>query len=279
MTSLPGLFLPHGAPDLVLSDHPAKHFLAGLPGMLPKPRAILIVSAHWETAEPTVTTVSTPITVHDFSGWPRDLYGLRYPARTDLRLGAAGIDSAPSARRGLDHGAWAPLMIAFPTAEIPVVQLSLKRGAQAAEHFGIGSALAPLRTQGVLIVGSGSVTHNLRALAPDGTRPPDWAAAFDRWVEHALEQRSLRQLLGFPIEPAEARLAHPSIEHFLPFFVAMGAGWQGGRTRLPHRSFTYGLISMTAEATWCAAGIGRHQRNPGRVVGRRRWASADRVGG
>ena len=176
MTSLPSLFLPHGAPDLILTDHPAKRFLAGLSKRLPAPRAILIISAHWEARRPSLTTAHRPKTVHDFSGWPRELSRLSYPAATDEALidttdrllGESGIDCDRDHRRGFDHGAWMPLKIAFPAATIPVVQISLQRRGTATDHLAIGAALAPLRQDGVLIIGSGSVTHNLSELGPEG---------------------------------------------------------------------------------------------------------------
>lgn len=201
---------------------------------------------------PTLTTAAAPDTVHDFSGWPAPLYELRYPATTDAALIAriesllkqAGIAVSGDSRRGYDHGAWVPLLLSYPEADIPVVQLSLERGADARRHFEIGRALAPLREKAVLIIGSGATVHNLGEMAPEGTAPPAWAEAFDQWLHDRLQSADVDALLRFPAEPDEARRAHPSIEHFLPFFVALGAGSNDGPARRLHHSYTYGSIGM-----------------------------------
>lgn len=255
MASLPSLFLPHGAPDLLLSTHVSKDFLGTLGSRVGRPAAILIVSAHWEAAQPTLTTAAAPETVHDFFGFPDALYRIRYPARTasdlvdwvDDLLADHGVSVARDPARGFDHGAWVPLSLAYPDADIPVVQLSLVRDGSAQQHFEIGRALAPLRDRDVLIVGSGSVTHNLRELGPEGTPPPAWAAAFDDWVSSAVEAGDWDCLMQFPEAPATGRQAHPTPEHFLPFYVAAGAGMPERGTKL-HRSFSHGSISMSAYA-------------------------------
>ena len=255
MASLPSLFLPHGAPDLLLSTHVSKDFLGTLGSRIERPAAILIVSAHWEAAQPTLTTAEAPETVHDFFGFPDALYRVRYPARTasdlvdwvDALLTDQGIAAAKDPDRGFDHGTWAPLSLVYPEADIPVVQLSLVRGGTARQHFEIGRALAPLRDRDVLIVGSGSVTHNLRELGPEGTKPPAWATAFDDWVSLAVECADWDSLLRFPDDPETGRRAHPTPEHFLPFYVAAGAGAPERGTKL-HRSFSHGSISMSAYA-------------------------------
>jgi len=252
--TLPSLFLAHGAPDLPLSDTPARAFTEGLQGHYPEARAILAVSAHWEAPVNTIGTAEAPETVHDFFGFDRALYALQYPARTsaetigevEATLDEVGIDHARDAGRGYDHGVWVPLMLAFPETEVPVVQLSLRRGASAAENFRLGQALAPLRERGVLIVGSGSTVHNLRALAPEGSPAPGWARAFDTWIADHVTGGDVETLLRFPAEPETARIAHPTPEHLMPLFVALGAG--GGRGRLLHRSFSWGSIGMTSFA-------------------------------
>ncbi len=254
--SLPALFLGHGAPDLALSNHPAKGFLTGLGRSLPRPKAILAVSAHWEAAPLRVTAAERPETVHDFYGFPRELYRLNYPAQSDASLieevaadlESLGLTVRADPKRGYDHGTWAPLLLMYPEADIPLVQLSLLQGADARAHHRIGLALAALRAEGVLIVGSGSITHNLRALAPEGTPAPDWARRFDGWVFDTLEAGRQEELLDFPAKPSVARLAHPSVEHFLPFYVALGAGGEGTKARCLHRSFSYGSISMASYA-------------------------------
>jgi 4,5-DOPA dioxygenase extradiol len=150
--------------------------------------------------------------------------------------------------RGYDHGAWVPLLICYPRAEVPVVQLSLVRGADARHHFRIGEALSPLRDEGVLVVGSGASVHNLRRLGPEGSPVPAWASAFDDWLEQCIAARRLDTLLSFPREPAQAALAHPRSEHFDPIFVAMGAGWPGGHARQLHRSYSHGSLGMACYA-------------------------------
>lgn len=256
MPPLPSLFVSHGAPDLVVSGHPAAQFLTELGQALPRPEAILIVSAHWERADLAITASPAPATIHDFMGWPQELYGIRYPApgaqwlagEVADHLSKAGITLVPDARRGLDHGAWVPLHLAYPEADIPVAQMSLLRGGSARDHFDIGLALAPLREQGVLIIGSGSAVHNLRMMAPEGTPPPSWALAFDHWLADALERRDLADLGAFPDRPKDARIAHPTPEHLLPLFVALGAGWAANRSTRLHQSWSYGSLSMSAYA-------------------------------
>lgn len=255
MAILPSLFLPHGAPDLLLSTHVSKDFLGTLGGRVGRPAAILIVSAHWEAAQPTLTTAEAPETVHDFFGFPDALYRIRYPARTasdlvdwvDDLLTGQGIEVAKDASRGFDHGTWAPLSLVYPDADIPLVQLSLVRGGSARQHFEIGRALAPLRERDVLIVGSGSITHNLRELSPEGAPPPTWATAFDEWVLKAVEAGDWDSLTRFPEAPETSRRAHPTPEHFLPFYVAAGAGAGEAGHKL-HGSYSHGSISMSAYA-------------------------------
>jgi 4,5-DOPA dioxygenase extradiol len=252
--TLPSLFLAHGAPDLPFSRTPARAFTESLGARFPGPRGIVIISAHWEARQPTIGTAPAPETVHDFGGFDDRLYDLTYPARTDAALTAevrqalatAGIAAAEDATRGYDHGVWIPLMLAFPGADIPIVQLSLRRGAGAAENYAMGQALAPLRDSGILIVGSGAIVHNLRAIAPEGTPAPDWARTFEDWITTAVEAGETDRLLAFPAEPAGARIAHPTSEHLMPLYVAMGAG--GGRGRALHRSFSWGSIAMTSFA-------------------------------
>jgi len=256
MTVLPSLFLAHGAPDLVISDHTAKRFLNRLADLLPRPRAILIISAHWETTTTALTTAVAPSTVHDFTGWPSSLYELSYPAHTDATLiertkallDTAGVPVIEDAVRGYDHGAWVPLLLSYSDAEIPVVQLSMLRGSNTKQQFSFGQALAPLRQEGVLIIGSGATVHNLYEMSPEGTPAPDWAEGFDQWLFDCIERRNLEALLRFPAEPITAQRAHPSIEHFLPIYLAMGAGWDGGFARRLHHSYSYGSIGMACYA-------------------------------
>lgn len=250
---LPSLFVSHGAPTLVLEDIPARRFLEGLGQRLPRPRAILCVSAHWETGIPTVSAAAAPETIHDFHGFPEELYRLRYPApgapaladRVRALLHAAGLDCLKEEGRGLDHGAWAPLMLIYPAADIPAAQLSVQPGRGPAYHREIGRALAPLREEGVLVLGTGGAVHNLRQFSIDRKRPAAWAVAFDDWLADTVSLGDEAALLAYRKVRPEAALAQPTEEHFLPLFVAMGAG-NGLPGRVLHRSFAHGSLSMAA---------------------------------
>ena len=257
--TLPALFLSHGSPGLILEDCPARDFLRGVGRLVPGPKAILVVSAHWETDTPEVTTGKAPETVHDFFGFPAPLYAIRYNApgapalaeRVAALLRAAGFAAAGDPAQGFDHGVWAPLTLAFPEADIPVIQLSLQPQRDARHHLALGRALAPLRDEGVLIVGSGSTTHNLsafRQMRLDLNMPPvAWAEAFADWLAGKVEAGDEAALLDWRNAP-EARRNHPTPEHFLPFFVALGAGTPGQPGRVLHRSMTYGVLAMDAYA-------------------------------
>ncbi len=254
MSTLPTLFVSHGAPTLAISETPARHFLETYGASLPRPRAIAIVSAHWETDRATVGGAAQPRTIHDFGGFPEALYRIRYAAPGDpalaeaiaARLGAVGMDAAVDPGRGLDHGAWVPLSLMFPEADIPVVPVSVQTrlGPDHAER--VGRALAPLRDDGVLIIASGSATHNLRALdwsAPDADEADPRAAAFAEWLDAAIEADDRDALRDYRARAPYARFHHPTEEHFLPLFAALGAGGRGKRI---HTSATFGNLMMDA---------------------------------
>ncbi len=251
--TLPVLFIAHGAPDLPLSRTPARAFTEGLGQRYPGVRAVLVISAHWEARVPTIGSAAAPETIHDFGGFDDRLYAMRYPARTSADvvsevaavLKAANIPYAEDGRRGYDHGVWIPLMLAFPKADVPVVQLSLRHGASPAENVALGRALAPLRDKGVLIVGSGAIVHNLRRIGREGTPAPDWAKSLDDVIVAAVEAGDEAALLRV-LETEAGRLAHPTPEHLMPLYVALGAG--GGTGHALHRSFSWGSISMTSFA-------------------------------
>jgi len=236
----PSLFVSHGSPMLALdAANPAHAFLKNLGSALPRPKAILVVSAHWDTAAPRITGAEHLDTIHDFYGFPAPLYELRYPAPGSHDLAkevahllepAAGVDLA----RGLDHGAWVPLLLMYPQHDIPVLQLSLQTSLGPAHHLKIGEALAPLREQGVLIIGSGGATHNLREyFHPAGDQQPyeDFAA----WLHEVLTRRDRDALLDYRRRAPQAAHNHPTEEHFLPLFVALGAG--GAQAKRLHHSF------------------------------------------
>ena len=253
--SSPALFVSHGAPTLIITPGAARDFLAGLGEEIRKPRAILAVSAHWETSEPTVSLAQQPETIHDFSGFPRELYAIQYPApgAVDLAqqaaalLSQAGFHPHTDPARGLDHGAWVPLKLMYPHADIPVTQLSVQTQRGAQHHYRIGEALRPLRDDGVLILASGSATHNLRELDWSGqTAPPSWVSDFSDWVAGASERGSIDQLLRYREDAPAAARNHPTEEHFLPFFVALGAGSTPARVSRIHASTTFGVLAMDA---------------------------------
>lgn len=230
-TRMPALYLGHGAPPL-LDDPTWSGQLASWAGDLPRPGAILIVSAHWESAPMALsaTGAATPL-VYDFGGFPARYYQQTYrtPDATDLAQLVRGVlpDSVAlhqHASRGLDHGAWVPLKLMFPAADIPVLQLSLPTH-DPATLLGLGRRLRPLRDHGVLIIGSGFLTHGLPFLRDWSidARPPSWSVEFDAWARAALEAGDVEQLEQFATRAPGMPYAHPSVEHFSPLFVTLGA--------------------------------------------------------
>ncbi len=267
MASMPALFLSHGSPMMALEESPARDFLSALPATLDRPRAILVISAHhdaaYEGGHVTITGAAKPPTTHDFGGFPEALYTMRYPAPGDLQLAAtveallvsAGIDARIHAARGLDHGAWVPLSLMYPAADVPVVQVSIYSGQTPEWHYALGAALAPLRDEGVLIIGSGSLTHNLRAAlalrpAIDAPMLP-WVSEFAAWIAERISAGAHADVLHAVERGPYGRDNHPTMDHILPLFVAMGAGeWPGPRvqaTRL-HTSVTYAALAMDVYA-------------------------------
>ncbi|MBU6499578.1 MAG: dioxygenase [Rhodospirillales bacterium] len=253
---LPSLFVSHGSPMLPLVEAPARDFLRGLAATMERPKAILVASAHWETERPAVNAVTTNATIHDFYGFPRALYELSYPAPGDPALAeqvsdllcAAGLASEVDHSRGLDHGAWVPLLMAYPDHDIPVLQVSVQSHLGPAHHLQLGQALAPLRAEGVLIIGSGSWTHDLRRFrgaAMDAPETPD-VTAFADWMDTALAEGRRCDLLTYRNKAPYAADQHPTEEHLLPLFVAMGAG--GPTPTRVHKSASYGFLRMDAYA-------------------------------
>jgi 4,5-DOPA dioxygenase extradiol len=245
---LPALFVSHGAPTMPFEAIPAREFLKGLGMALARPRGIVIATAHWETDAPAVAKVPVNGTIHDFYGFPQTLYDLRYPAPGDAALSdrvaqrtGASLDTA----RGLDHGAWVPLLLMYPEHDIPVVQIAVQPHLGVAHHIALGRALAPLREEDILVMGSGSFVHNLRRLdrrGPDAPEP-DWSRAFSDWMDDAIIRRDDDALIHYRARAPFAVEAHPEDEHLLPLFVAYGAG--GAASRL-HSSHTYGSLRLDA---------------------------------
>ena len=256
MATFPTLFVSHGAPTLAIERIPCNEFLRRLGTELGSPEAILCISAHWETARPRIGASPAPPTIHDFRGFHESLYGLRYPApgapdlarRAAALLAAAGIDCDSDADRGLDHGAWIPLMLIHPEADTPVTQLSIQPGGDGAHHLALGRALAPLRAEGVLIMGSGNATHNLGERGARDDPPAAWAQAFDDWLTETVEAGRVDELVDYLEAAPEAARNHPTPDHYMPLLVALGAGAPGARGRRLHASFTYATLSMAAFA-------------------------------
>jgi len=248
---LPSLFISHGSPMLALQPGASGPALAGLANALPQPQAIVVVSAHWESRELLVTGSQQPETWHDFHGFPQALYAVQYPApgapalaeQVCALLGAAGLPARTDAHRPFDHGAWVPLSLMYPGANIPVLQVSLPSQLGPALQLKVGQALAGLRAQGVLLVGSGSITHNLGELdwhaGPDVIEP--WALAFRDWVVARLQEDDRDALVGYRQAAPFAVRNHPSDEHLLPLFFALGAGDTFG---IVHQGFTLGALGM-----------------------------------
>lgn len=262
----PTLFLPHGGgPCFFMDWDPPDYWnhlgdwLRSLPALLPAtPRALLVISAHWEETLPTVTTAENPALIYDYGGFPPHTYQLKWPAPGSPALAArvqdllqdAGIASRGDADRGFDHGVFVPLLLAFPQAGIPTVQLSLRRSLDAAEHLAIGRALAPLRDEGVLILGSGFSYHNLRAMWGGVPDAGGASRRFDDWLGAAVLSgpETRESLLAAWTQAPDAHLCHPRAEHLIPLMVAAGAGhgdgaeccYQGELGEIRHSGFRFG---------------------------------------
>lgn len=259
MARLPSLFVSHGAPTFALEPGRAGPLLASLGRVLPRPEAVLVVSPHWTTPTPRVGTAAQPDTIHDFGGFDPALYQLGYPARghaalaqrTLATLAAAGWSATADERRGLDHGAWVPLMHLFPQADVPVFQVSLPARLDAERAWAFGQALAPLADDGVLIVGSGSLTHNLHEFRAGHGHDEPYVAAFVAWVREAVERGDGARLRRTLSDAPDARRAHPTPEHFWPLLVASGAADAAGLLA-PAAVFdggiAHGVLAMDAYA-------------------------------
>jgi 4,5-DOPA dioxygenase extradiol len=255
--SLPSLFLSHGSPMLAVEDSPTGRFLDQLGTLLPRPRAIVVASAHFVHARPTLTATPSPETIHDFGGFPDALYQIRYPSAGapalahDIagRLTSAGFEAREDDHHGLDHGVWVPLRRMYPASDIPVVALSVNPAQSAEWHYRLGRALAPLREEGVLVVGSGGFSHNLRALDWRHARPPafPWVAAFTDPLRAALLDGDTAKAIDWTALPY-AQQNHPTTEHLYPLYVALGAGGENAKGRLLHRDVEMGGLALDAFA-------------------------------
>jgi 4,5-DOPA dioxygenase extradiol len=253
----PALFVPHGAPTFALRPGAAGAALAGIAGRLPRPRAIVAVSAHWETPVPTVSLATRLETIHDFSGFPAELYQLRYPAtgcpeaarEVAQALVAAGLPVDVDAHRGLDHGAWVPLRLMFPDADVPVVPLSIQPHLGPEHALRVGRALFALRERGILVIASGNLTHNLRdyfVAAQTGGHTPAYVREFADWVWDRLEAGDVAALLDYRRATPSAGRAHPTEEHLLPLYVALGAGGEEFTAERVHAGIDDYVLAMDA---------------------------------
>jgi 4,5-DOPA dioxygenase extradiol len=250
---LPTLFLSHGSPMHAISPGVVGDAWATLGRRIGRPEAVLVASAHWETALPMLTGNPHPQTIHDFGGFPKALYTIEYPApgapavaaRAVALLKNAGITAGIDGCRGLDHGAWVPMRWMYPSADVPVVQIAVQPARGTAHHVALGRALAPLRAEGVLIVGSGHATHNLRDWIGhrDGAEPMQYAAEFAAWLGAALAAHDEPALVDYRERAPSAARAHPTDEHLLPLFVAYGAAAKGTRVERVIDGFENGALA------------------------------------
>jgi 4,5-DOPA dioxygenase extradiol len=247
---MPVLFIGHGSPMNALRDTLFTRHLAQLGRELPRPRAILVVSAHWAAEQPLLSSSARPETVYDFGGFPKALYQVRYPSPGQPALAQQLARSLPNAavdsQRGLDHGAWTVLHHLYPQADIPVLQLAMPTRLRMDEHLALAAPLRALRAEGVLILASGNIVHNLRLTneSPDA-KVYDWAQAFDGMAAEALLQRDMPTLLAQnQAQHPLWRMAHPSIEHYIPLLYALGASTEADQIRFPYQGFEEATLSM-----------------------------------
>jgi len=246
---MPALFVGHGSPMNAIEENEFSAAWAKTAGSLPRPDAILCVSAHWETAGTQVTAMDRPRTIHDFHGFPQPLFEVEYPApgSPGLALLARETVRATPVREdsdwGLDHGAWSVLRRMFPAADVPVVQLSLDRTKDPAFHHALGRELRPLRAEGVLIVGSGNIVHNLGRMTREDTAY-GWAEEFDERIRGLILSGDHGAIVGYPELGEAARLSVPTNEHFLPLLYVLALQDRGEEIRFFAERVTLGSISM-----------------------------------
>ena len=262
--ALPALFVPHGAPTMALAPGAAGQALATYAGALPRPRAVIAISAHWLTEQPVVGTAGRLPTIHDFWGFPDALYEIDYPAsgcpeaaaEVSRALADAGFAGGTDAARGLDHGAWVPLRLMYPDADVPVVPLSLPVALGPAGLRRLGTALAPLTRRGFLVLASGNLTHNLgdfRTAVMSGSGVPPYVRDFADWVHARLAAGDDAALDDYRGRAPSAVRAHPTDEHLLPLFVAQGAGGPGAAVERFHAGIDSHVLAMDAYAFHGAA--------------------------
>lgn len=259
MNRLPTLFVPHGAPTFALDPGAAGAVMQQTAAALPRPRAIVIVSPHWDTEVASVGSAETPATIHDFYGFPQALYALDYPATGSrdasqeviAAIAKTGLPVVEVASQGLDHGAWIPLQLMFPDADVPVIPVSLQSHLGVPGAYALGRALAPLVDQGFLVIGSGNLTHNLgdyRIARQNGGRVPAYVHDFPDWLAQKIMQRDVSALLDYRHQAPEAARAHPSDEHLQPLYVALGAAGDTPGVERLYKGVSDYVLAMDAYA-------------------------------
>ncbi len=250
-STLPALFISHGSPMMAVDAGEVANAMHRMSINLPQPHAIIVVSAHWESDALEVSTASRPETWHDYTGFPKELFQIRYPApgspalaeRIIHLLNDRGFDAHGNALRPRDHGVWAPLLHLYPEAGTPIIQISIPRTFSPEQLFNLGQALISLRSQQILLIGSGSITHNLSELLfrDQYAAAPDWASRFKNWMIQKLNTSDYGAVLNWKFEAPNAQQNHPTDEHLKPLFFVMGAG---SRFSVVHSSFTMGSLGM-----------------------------------
>jgi 4,5-DOPA dioxygenase extradiol len=258
---MPSVFISHGSPMTAIQDAPARRFLQEFGKSLPRPKAILILTAHFDADFPVFTIDDNPQMIYDFGGFPKPLYEIVWPApgapdvarRAAEFLSQSGVQCGLASQRGFDHGTWVPLHLMYPDADIPVVQMSVLPDQDAATHIELGRRLSPLRDEGVLIIGSGTITHNLRALAMSGrildAPVQPWASEFGEWIAGKIHAGDMEAIAAYRETAPFAVENHPTDEHFLPLPFAMGAGIDASGNAVGERvhcSIEYGSQVMDA---------------------------------
>jgi 4,5-DOPA dioxygenase extradiol len=251
-TPTPLFFISHGAPTFALEPGKLGPQLQALGAQLEGVRAVLVVSPHWQTRGVAVSSTAAPETIYDFGGFPAKLYDLTYPAagapdiaeQTAKLLTEAGFATSLDTRRGLDHGAWVPLYHLLPQAQIPVFQVSMPYDLTTEQAVQLGRALAPLRAQGVLIVASGSMTHNLGEFRRGVAVGDHYVQEFSHWVKTAVLANAVQPVIRYRSEAPHAERAHPTEDHFLPLLVALGAQVEGDAAQLIDGGIEHGMLSM-----------------------------------
>ena len=260
---LPTLFISHGSPMHAVEAGRAGEAWRALGLRLPRPKAVLVASAHWETELPMVGTAKRPETIHDFGGFPEELYRVRYDATGSPELAQqaaallrdAGLSPSVNACRGIDHGAWVPLRWMYPERDVPVVQLSIQPALGPAHHLALGRALAPLTQDGVLVIGSGHVTHNLRdwSVHRNAASSLPYVAEFSEWLADRLAAHDETALVDYRSRAPHAVRAHPTDEHFLPLFIALGAAGENPKVQREHAAIDAAALAMDAYSFGMAA--------------------------